>query len=133
MSGRRTGRPLRREAGSALVVALLVTAVVTLLGIGYLFLAETEERIAAHQRDRARLLALAEGGARMVKRWFDAPVRGSAAAPENPFLGRFDLRLKRFFEVGERRIDLDGDPATPTLDPGQAGWLHYRQGLLAPD
>ena len=81
MSGRRTGRVLRREAGSALVVALLVTAVVTLLGIAYLFLAETEERIAMHQRDRARLLALAEGGARTVKRWFDAPVRGPAAAP----------------------------------------------------
>ena len=60
--------------GSALLIAIMVMVVVTLLGITYLFLADTENLIARNERDRAQVLGVAEAGARMVKHWFDQPI-----------------------------------------------------------
>src|SRR5437867_3007930 len=62
-----------REKGSALVVALLIMVIMTLLGLAFVLVGETEAKIARNQRDFAQASFVSEGGARMVKKWFEAP------------------------------------------------------------
>src|SRR5260221_13642034 len=64
---------MRGERGSALVIAMLVMAIMTLLGVSYLFMADTENRIAENERLSAQALYFGEGVTREVKRWFDRP------------------------------------------------------------
>ncbi len=130
-SRKRRTRGLADARGSALLVSLMVMVVLTLLGIAYLMVAGTENQIAANQRDRTQNLGVAEAGARMVKRWFDVPTLGTIAAPDSLFLNTYDLRYKRYWDVNQRRINLDGDPGTPTVNQGDAGWAYYMQGRLA--
>ena len=61
------------ERGSALVLAVLVMAILTLLGLSYLLMADTENKIAENERLSAQALYFAEGVTREVKRWFDRP------------------------------------------------------------
>src|SRR5262245_1774776 len=65
--------PARTERGSALVIALLVMVIMTLLGLAFVLAGQTESRIAVNQRNGQQALHLAESGVRMVKKWFDAP------------------------------------------------------------
>ena len=46
------GRP--GERGSAMVLAILVTVIMTLLGVSFLMMAQTENRIAENEKRRAR-------------------------------------------------------------------------------
>ena len=64
---------LRRERGSALVVALLIMVIMTLLGLAFTLVGETEAKIARNQRDASQASYAAEGGVRMVRKWFEAP------------------------------------------------------------
>lgn len=125
-----TGR--RRAGGSALVVSVAVSALVTALGLGYLVLAGNEGKIAASDRDTAQLLQTAESGLRMVKAWFDQPVTGDPSAPPGPmhrFLGLYDLRDPSLFDRSRRLLDDDGDPATPRVPAdGSPARPYYRQG-----
>lgn len=52
----------RSEAGTVLIVALLVVTFLSLLGTAFLILASTESRIAFNERDFARALYVAETG-----------------------------------------------------------------------
>ena len=61
------------ERGSALVIAVLVTVILALLGISFLLMAETENRIAQNEKRAAQALYVAEAGARAVNHWFDGP------------------------------------------------------------
>jgi hypothetical protein len=108
------------ERGSALVLALLVSVILSLLGTSYLLMAETENRIAENELRAAQSLYVGESGARLVKRWFDRP--GSAANVVNPPLAVIDR--------SRRLIDADGDPATdPLVADGSAGKPYYKQGM----
>ena len=111
---------------------MLVMVVVTLLGITFLFQADTENQISAYARDRTQVLGAAEAGARMVKAWFDKPIGGDVGTPDRMFLNTYDLRLKRFFDVDQRLLNADGDPGTATLASGDGGWSYYHEGDLAP-
>lgn len=115
--------------GSALLISMLVMVVVTLLGVTYLFQADTENQIAANERDRAQVLGVAEAGARMVKRWFDKPITGAISSPSYRFLNAYDLRKKQYYDTAQRRINHDGDPNTATVNSGDSGWVYYKQGL----
>jgi Tfp pilus assembly protein PilX len=64
------------ERGSALVIALLVAVILMLLGIAFLLMGETENRIAQNEKRSAQAFYVAEAGARAVKRWFDRPGTG---------------------------------------------------------
>lgn len=66
-------RSSSREAGSALVLALLVAFILSLLGLSFIWMAETENRIAENERRGAQVLYAAETGLHVVKRWFDEP------------------------------------------------------------
>ncbi len=124
--------------GSALILTVLVSAVLTTLGLVYLAVADTEQLIASSDRNSEQLLHTAETGLRMVKAWFDQPVTGSPAVSSqimHRFLGLYDLRNPAFYDRTRRRFDHDGDPSTPpVLADGTAARPYYRQGrtLWAP-
>jgi len=118
--------------GAALLISIMVTVVLTLLGLTYLFQADIENQIARSERDRVQLLGVAEGGARMVKHWFDQPIRDDITAPSHLFLNTYDIRKKKYFDVNQRRINDDGNPATPAIVSGDPNWVYYMQGVMAP-
>jgi hypothetical protein len=107
------------ERGSALVVALLVTAILALLGLSFMLVAETETRIVDNERCAAQALYVAEAGARMVKRWFDGP-----GAPANVL----NLR-ESAVDRSLRLIEDDGDPATAPHPQDGTAWPRYKQGI----
>jgi hypothetical protein len=118
--------------GSALVVTVLVTATLTLLGLGFLSLSDTEMLISSSGRDSEQLVHTAETGLRMVKAWFDQPVTGNPAVSTqvlHRFLDTYDLRNPALYDRTKRVFDHDGDPNTPpVLADGTAARPYYRQG-----
>ena len=107
------------QRGSALVLALLIVFILTLLGTSFLLMAQTESRIARNEKRAAQARYLAEAGVHAVKGWFDRP--GSAlgfptpsqidradrqildpADPYGPFLATTPIY--------KNNVDLDGDP-----------------------
>ena len=81
-------RGRERERGSALVIAVLVTVILTLLGVAFLLMGETENKIAENEKLSAQALYFGEAGVRVVKRWFDRPrstsARSTSTAPGPP-------------------------------------------------
>ena len=63
----RTARPDRRERGSALVMSLMVMVIMTMMGVSFLMVSETENQIAVADRDAAQALYLATAGTRMIE------------------------------------------------------------------
>src|SRR5919107_1639268 len=63
-------RKLRRERGSALLVSLMVMVGLSLLGLGFVAVTETESAIAVNERNSAQALFAAETGARAVVDFF---------------------------------------------------------------
>src|SRR5262245_16038553 len=125
---------VRRERGSALLITMLVMVILTLLGLSYLFMADTENLIAQNQRDTDQLLFVAEGGERMVKAWFDRPVFGMPSDPNSirfKFLNTYDFRDSTKYDRTQRVFDHDGDPNTPDVTAdGSTGKPYHRQGLI---
>lgn len=92
----------------------------SLLGIPFLLMGETENRIAENERFSLQALYAAESGAKLAVRWFDRPA--DVTTMSNPALAVIDRSL--------RLIDLDGDPATPgVLADGTPGKPRYKQSL----
>ena len=119
VNGERSRAPERDrsgERGSALVIAVLVSAILALLGISFLMMGETENRIARNEKLSAQALYVAESGARAVKRWFDEP----GTAMHFPALSEVDRT--------ERRMVDESDPYNPALglNPGDSGWVAYK-------
>lgn len=104
----------RSSAGSALVLALLVVFLLSMLGISFLLMAETENRIAENEKRSALVLYAAESGARAVKSWFDHP----AAAPGFPAPGDVNRNLRRVLD--------ESDPADPNdMQPADGSSIPY--------
>ncbi|HKY32167.1 MAG TPA: pilus assembly PilX N-terminal domain-containing protein [Candidatus Polarisedimenticolia bacterium] len=122
-----------RENGSALLITMMVMVILTLLGLSYLFLADTENLIAQNQRDSDQLLFVAEAGARMVKAMFDRPPYGAPSDPNSVlyrFLNTYDMRNSAYYDRAQRIFDHDNDPNTADVAAdGTSGRPYYRQGL----
>src|SRR5512144_2337362 len=58
------------EKGSALLVSLMVMVALSLLGLGFVAVSETESAISVNQRNYTQTQAVAELGARMAVEWF---------------------------------------------------------------
>lgn len=115
MTGERAG-----ERGSALVIAVLVIVILTLLGVSFVLMAETENRIAQNEKLSAQALYFAEAGARQVKRWFDRPY--STLNLANAPLSVVDRTL--------RQLDTDGPgPNAPFAQNGSTSAPRYKQGV----
>src|ERR1051325_4577485 len=85
MKRRRSRRNRRDSRGSALLVSLMVIVGLSLLGLGFVAISETESAIAKNEENALQTQAVAEAGARMVVEWFQDPAWGEtyAAMPAN--------------------------------------------------
>lgn len=63
----------QNERGSSLLVSLMVIAGLSLLGLGFVAISETESAISVNERNYTQTLQVAEAGARTVAEWFNAP------------------------------------------------------------
>lgn len=123
----------RKEAGSAMLITMMVMVILTLLGLSYLFMADTENLIAQNQRDSDQLLFVAEAGARMVKAMFDRPPYGAPSDPNNVlhrFMNTYDMRNSAYYDRTQRMLDHDNDPNTVEVAAdGTSGRPYHRQGM----
>jgi hypothetical protein len=102
---------MKGERGSALVIAVLVMAIMTLLGMAFLLMADTENKISENERLSAQALYFGEGVAREVKRWFDRPPYTAAgdanlSRPTTDVIDRTQRTALPYYKVG---VDNDGD------------------------
>src|SRR5207248_1629608 len=65
--------PQLGQRGSALLVSLMVMVGLSLLGLAFVAVSETESAIANNERNGAQTLAVAEAGAKTVVEWFQDP------------------------------------------------------------
>ena len=69
-------KPRRRrtpQKGSALLVSLMVMVGLSLLGLGYVAVSETESAIAINERNSSQTREVAEAGVKVVVEWFQDP------------------------------------------------------------
>src|SRR5437762_10749541 len=64
-----------QQRGSALLATLMVIVGLSLLGLAFVAISETESSISVNERNHTQTVALAETGARLVVQWFQDPVR----------------------------------------------------------
>ena len=85
MKRRRSRRNRRDSRGSALLVSLMVIVGLSLLGLGFVAISETESAIAKNEQNALQTQAIAEAGAKMVVEWFQDPgwSETNAAMPLN--------------------------------------------------
>ena len=121
-----TGRKVSRdgERGSAMVIAVLVMAILTLLGVSFLLMADTENKIAENEKLSSQALYFGEGITREVKRWFDRP----------PYSTIGDKNLVRpttgVMRRDLRSIDIDGPgPTVAFAADGSPGAPYYKFGV----
>lgn len=140
------------ERGSALVIALLVTFILSLLGVSFLLMGQTESRIASNERNALQAFYLAEAGSSLVQSWFDRP--GSALhfpAPEvvqrsqrevldetDPYEGTPTAGTQyKEIAASSTDVDLDGDGLVDLFRPPYRGGDGVEHALLgtesAPD
>src|SRR5436190_24186148 len=86
---RRSKRFLKRDRGSALLVSLMVIVGLSLLGLGFVAISETESAIAKNQQNALQTQAIAESGARVVAEWLQDPTwaETNAGMPQNSVVG----------------------------------------------
>ena len=99
---RRHGPERSCERGVALITALLIMVIMTLLGIPFLLMGETENRIAENEKLSLQALYVAEAGALIAQRWFEQP--GDPTNIMNPPLAAI--------ERSQRLLNKDGAPLT---------------------
>src|SRR5512138_207286 len=95
MKRRNRVRRHKDEKGSALLVSLMVMVALSLLGLGFVAISETESAISVNQRNYTQTQALAESGAKMVVEWFQnadwANRRGILPANDTAFKTQRDV------------------------------------------
>ena len=96
-----SARPREGERGSALILATLVTVIMSLLGVSYIMMAETENRIAENERNAAMALYVAEAGTRLAIAWFNDPTSTGYLVPTSAQVDR-----------ARRLLDHDNNSAT---------------------
>src|SRR5687767_3945989 len=75
-NARRIGRNRHRnrgDRGSALLVSLMVMVGLSLLGLSFVAISETENAISVNERNKTQTAAVAEAGAKAVVQWFQDP------------------------------------------------------------
>src|ERR1041385_6455073 len=70
----RSTRRKLRQRGSALLATLMVIVGLSLLGLAFVAISETESTISINQRNHTETVAVAEAGARLVVQWFQDPL-----------------------------------------------------------
>jgi hypothetical protein len=123
------GTPIAKDAdverGSAMVISVLISAILSLLGISYLLMADTENKIAENEKLSAQALYFGEGTVREVKRWFDRP----------PYITGYTKNLVRplttTMDRTQRWIDTDGAGPTAVVVADGSGAKPYWKAIDA--
>ena len=109
------------ERGSALILAMLVVVILTLLGLSFLLVAHTENAIAKNETRATQALYVAETGARAVKRWFD--YRDGALRFPDPSV------VDRTLRVVLDPTDPENAAAAMPADGVIGSYPYYKQGV----
>lgn len=85
MRSRTSIRARSRDGGSALLVSLMVVMGLSMLGLAFVAISETESAISLNQRNSIQVQAIAEAGAKATVEWFQDPVwaREEGIVPTN--------------------------------------------------
>jgi len=127
-------RANRRERGAALVVAILVLAILTVIGIALMMITSTESRIAANEWSINRAFYSADAGVRWAAVEMGDP-RAFLARPE--FAGNlfgtvlFNMPSHRFVQ-GTGFLSAD-EISVRVTNPGRLGRRPYRGGIINED
>ena len=70
---RRSRRNRRDSRGSALLVSVMVIVGLSLLGLGFVTISETEKTIAKNQLTVLQTRSIAEAGCMLAVQWFQSP------------------------------------------------------------
>lgn len=109
---RYVGRQVLRlgQRGSALLVSLMVMVGLSLLGLAFVAVSETESAIANNERNGAQTLAVAEAGGKAVVEWFQDPqwalAQGLMPANDPQCAASPCIKIQRM-------LSLSGTPTTP--------------------
>ena len=104
-------RPEDSRRGSALLISLMVMVGLSLLGLSFVAISETESAISAHERDAAQAMDAAETGAKVVLEWFQDP----EWADTNQILPPNNAQFKRQRVVSGGTTDFYKDDASKKL------------------
>lgn len=108
----------RDERGSAMVIALLVAFVMSVMGVSFLLMAQAESNIARNERLGVQALYAAESVAEVVTRWFDAPGGAIGFPPD----AAVDRTLRELLD--------ESDPyGSPALLQNGGTRPRYKQGI----
>lgn len=107
-----------RQRGSALLASLMVIVGLSLLGLGFVAISETESAISINQRNHSQTVAVAEAGARLVVQWFQNPSKmlGLELMPANDEVFKTERTIPGYTgfykadETGELLCDLPYGP-----------------------
>ena len=72
----------RFQKGSALLVALMTMVGLSLLGLAFVALSETENAISINEQNHTQTVAVAEAGAKLVLQWFQDPEEHARPRPD---------------------------------------------------
>jgi hypothetical protein len=107
------------ERGSALLISVLIMVILTLLGISYLMLAQTESQIAENQLNAQQALFVAESGARTVLNWFNDPTGTGYKVPTVAQMNRSIRWYDHDANAGTANVKgIAGDAAKPIYRDG---------------
>lgn len=112
------GRVRRRERGSALLTSMMVMVVMTVIGLSFVMVSDTENQIAVADRDARQVLYVAMSGAKLAQNWFNVP-----DPAYNPFVpSKSSCNLSQ--RVGDSDYDGSNEIDVPTNGSGD----RYRGG-----
>ena len=125
----------RRERGAALVVAILVLAILTVIGIALMLITSTEARIAANEWSINRAFYSSDAGIRWAAVELDDP-RGFLTRPEFGAPGAPNLFGTVLFNMSSHRFRQGtgflgtDDIEVRVMYPGRLGRRPYRGGII---
>lgn len=105
MTNKKTRSPrFTGQRGSALLVGMMVTVGLTLLGLGFVAVSETESAISINERNSQQVFHLAEAGAKIVVEWYQNPQWATSMTLMPASTAAHTAAFKRV-----RMIDTNGD------------------------
>lgn len=110
----------RNDRGSALLVTLMVVVGLSLLGLSFMAISETESAISVNERNKTQTSALAEAGAKAIVEWFQDPLtaetRGLLPANDNDFkTSRIVSAYTGYYKPSGRLFETPFGPEDPDM------------------